>query len=698
MTHTKIPKIAIVGRPNVGKSSLFNRLVGLRRAIVDPTSGTTRDRMHATVTRKGKSFMLIDTGGYEAMRPGDIARLVLQQLKMAIAEADVILFVTDSTSGIMPVERELAIQLRKASKKTYLVVNKVDNPVTEDRALEFYELGFGRPYAVSATTKTGIDVLLEDIFSGIPEAANAPEPKTRPITVAIIGRPNVGKSSYINAILKEERVLVNETAGTTRDAIDIDFNYNGREFLLIDTAGMRHKTKLSEAADFYSSVRSKEAVQRADVAVVLIDGFDGLREDDIRIITTAMEDGKGVVILVNKCDMISQEAMRQYKMMLLSKLSAIKNIPVIFISCRTGQNIDSSLEITESIYSRSKTFLKPNELKRILDVLRNTSAIRNKEITISHVKQLSVSPPKFHIRVRASREVPDNVKRQIENTIRSVRNYEGVPIRLEVERPKKAVRAMRDMRRLHTVFLWITLSIFSVGTATADIVELKNGGKIEGVVVRSNDKIVELSVGFGSMTLPRDQINRVVTVSPDDNIVLRHAWEVKRSEIDARGEEYALAREKRFEEYGKWSEEEARKRDRRGAGKDIVVTKSDDGRSMLVDVVINETIATKMILDTGASIVILNNSFAEKLGVDISERARDVIQVRVADGRNVLARMVMLKSVKVGDDEVRDVVAAILIEGKTANVGGLLGMSFLKYFNFHINYSSMRMSLEKIEN
>ena len=446
MTHSKLPKVVIVGRPNVGKSSLFNRIVGTRRAIVDPTAGTTRDSLHAKVSVGKKAFMLVDTGGYEVDRPGDIARLVLGQLRSAMKIADVILFVTDSTAGILPQDRELALTLRKTTKRIFLVVNKVDSPSSAEKAGEFYELGLGEPYAVSATTANGINALLGEIAREIDETPSGAAQELRPITVAIIGRPNVGKSSYINAIVQEERAIVHSTAGTTRDAIDINFKYNGKNFLLIDTAGIRHNTKLAEATDFYSGVRSKEAIDRSDVAVIIIDGFDGLREDDSRIITLAMEEGKAVILIVNKCDLITDTAMRQYKGMLVSKLNVIKSMPVIFTSCKSGKNVASSLAEIESVYERSRDLLKPNELIRILNVLRDAPAIRDKEITVSHVSQDGIAPPKFNIRVKASRPVPDNIKRQMENIIRSLRNYEGVPIRVEVVRPTRAGATMPKRR------------------------------------------------------------------------------------------------------------------------------------------------------------------------------------------------------------------------------------------------------------
>ena len=283
------PKIAIVGRPNVGKSSLFNRIVGSRKAIVEPASGTTRDRLHADIKWKSKAFTIVDTGGFEDSKPGDIPRLILKQLDMAIKEADIIFFVTDVTAGVVHQDIELSTRLRKTSKRIYLVVNKADDRSSVNKGMEFFELGLGDPYLVSANNGTGIEKLLDDAAEPMEKAEIGDEMPT--VKVAIVGRPNVGKSSYLNIILNEERVIVNSVAGTTRDSIDTDFFYKDRKYVLIDTAGIRHNPKLKQSADFYSSVRAKESIKQCDAAIVLIDGFVGLKEDDSRIIEIIINDG-----------------------------------------------------------------------------------------------------------------------------------------------------------------------------------------------------------------------------------------------------------------------------------------------------------------------------------------------------------------------------------------------------------------------
>ena len=438
MPNTSLPKVAIVGRPNVGKSSLFNRIVGSRKAIVESSRGTTRDRLYADIAWKEKAFMLIDTGGFEASGDNEMTKLVLRQLEAAIKEADIIFFVTDGAVGISPQDIELASRLRKTSKRIYLIVNKIDDESQAGRAFDFFELGLGDPYAVSAVNYIGIERLLDDVAEYI--AKPAASSGTRAIGVAIVGRPNVGKSSYLNSILNEERVIVHPVAGTTRDAIDIDFNYKGRDYLLIDTAGIRHKAKVNEAADFFGTVRSKEAIRRSDVAVVIIDGYDGLREDDARIIDYVIKEGKALVVAVNKSDLINAEAMQVYNDLLIKKLNVIRNFPVLFTSCKTKKNVITSLDLIWSVYEKSRALIPPEELAAIIESLKNDGDIRNKRITVLYLKQESTMPPQFILGVKSAGPLTDNTKNHIENFLRRVRDFKGVPIRVSFENLSRAGR------------------------------------------------------------------------------------------------------------------------------------------------------------------------------------------------------------------------------------------------------------------
>jgi len=429
MTKNKLIKIAIVGRPNVGKSSLFNSIVGTRRAIVEPRSGTTRDRLYADIKWKDKEFTLIDTGGFEAKLHDDMTGLILKQLHAGIEEADIIFFVTDASAGITPQDTELASRLRKTSKKIYLVVNKIDDESISGKALEFFSLGLGDPYAVSATHNTGVDKLLDQAVAGIGQSAQTPNAKA--VKVAIVGRPNVGKSSYLNALLKEERAIVHHIAGTTRDATDTDFNYKGKDYILIDTAGIRHDLKIKESADFYGSVRSREAIKRADVAMIIIDGYDGLREDDGRVIDFVIKSGKALVVAVNKWDLNEGVSDKKCKEMLINKMNAIKNYPVIFMSCKTKKNVTSSLDAIWSAYTRSSVIISPEKLSEILESLNELGEVRYNNIKFKSLRQEGALPLEFAITSKDVNLIKDNMRRQIENFLRSQLDLEGVPVRIK---------------------------------------------------------------------------------------------------------------------------------------------------------------------------------------------------------------------------------------------------------------------------
>ena len=429
------PKIAIVGRPNVGKSSLFNRIVGSRKAIVEATSGTTRDRLHADIKWKGKTFTIVDTGGFEASRKSDIAHLIFRQLDTAIKEADIMFFVTDVRAGVVHQDVELSERLRKTSKRIYLVVNKADDRSSISKALEFFELGLGDPYPVSANNGTGIQRLLDDAARPMERGETIAE--TAAVKVAIVGRPNVGKSSYLNAVLKEERVIVNSVPGTTRDSVDTDFFYKDRKYVLIDTAGIRHNPKITESADFYGSVRSRESIKRCDAAIVLIDGFEGLKEDDARIIDIIIKEGKVLIIAVNKWDLTEGIQTSTYSELLIKKMNAAKNFPILFISCKSGRNVLSSLDAVWSAYERSKAVLAPEELKSLRKALNEDREITGKRIKFIYLAQKGVQPPAFTLGVKDVEMLKQNTKQYVENFFRRKRDFTGVPIIISYDNVNK---------------------------------------------------------------------------------------------------------------------------------------------------------------------------------------------------------------------------------------------------------------------
>ncbi len=425
ITH---PKIVIVGRPNVGKSSLFNRIIGSRKAIVEATCGTTRDRLYADIGWRGKYFTIVDTGGFEPARPGDIPKLVLRQLNAAIDEADIIVFVTDGTAGVVAQDIDFASRLRKTSKKIYLAVNKVDDRSLIMKAMEFFELGFGNPYAVSAVNGIGIEKLLDDVARDIEKPSTLI--KEAAVKVAIVGKPNVGKSSYVNSVFREERVIVHPVAGTTRDSVDTDFVYKDKNFVLIDTAGIRHNAKMHEAADFYGSVRSREAVRRCDVAIMMIDGFDGMREDDKRIIDFVISEGKALVVAVNKWDLTEGAEMLKYGEMLVKKMNTLKYYPVVYISAKTRRNVLSCLDMASSAYERSKKILAPEELKGILKSLNDTDEVRRKRVKFQYLLQEGSLPPSFVLGLKDARMLNENLKKYVEHYFRKSHDYAGVPLRI----------------------------------------------------------------------------------------------------------------------------------------------------------------------------------------------------------------------------------------------------------------------------
>jgi GTP-binding protein len=436
MKTIPVPKIAIVGRPNVGKSSLFNGIVGRRSSIVAASSGTTRDRLYAHINWYGKEFTIIDTAGFEDDGHGDMSGLVLKQLQKGIKEADIIFFVTDGIAEIMPQDRELAALLRKTSKRIYLIVNKLDRDSDADRALVFFELGLGEPYPVSAMQGRGIERLCNDLVTDMEKAAAGNDAEI--VRVAIVGRPNVGKSSYLNSILSEDRVIVHPDAGTTRDAVDIDFNYKGKEYVLIDTAGIRHNAKKGQAVNFYGSLRSKEAIQRCDAAIVLIDGYEGLMRDDACIIDACVKAGKALVIAVNKWDRAAKGlAMSDYKDRLIQEMQAVSNYPVLFISCKTGKNVKSSLDVIWAVFEKSRAVIQPKTLDRLLKSLNNSVRKINRSINFKYLIQEGAAPPRFVLGAKGNRGLSVNFKRSVENFFRTAYDFEGTPIIIRFEKKSK---------------------------------------------------------------------------------------------------------------------------------------------------------------------------------------------------------------------------------------------------------------------
>jgi GTP-binding protein len=431
--------VAIVGRPNVGKSTLFNRIIGERDAIVDPQSGVTRDRHYGEAQWNGKKFTVIDTGGYVPESKDVFEAAIREQVWIAIEEADVIVFVVEGITGVTPLDVEIAKILRQTNKKVVLAVNKIDNEKSEIYTAQFYELGVGEPFPISALHGRKIGDFLDEVVKDLPSVDGEEKNEEDQIKVAIVGQPNVGKSSFVNAVLGENRTIVTDIPGTTRDSIDTQFEYNGNRFLLIDTAGLRKRSKIKESIEFYSAIRALKALQRCDVAVVMLDATCGLERQDLRIIGEAAELKKGIVIAVNKWDLVEKDANTalEYEHALKSRLKVFDYVPVVFISAKTKQRIFKVLDLAKVVHDERAKRIKTSELNKVLfPIVKETPppAVSGKEIKIKYVTQVKSSPPVFAFFANFPDDIPEHYKRFLENKIRENFGFIGVPLTIIFKR------------------------------------------------------------------------------------------------------------------------------------------------------------------------------------------------------------------------------------------------------------------------
>jgi GTP-binding protein len=431
--------VAIVGRPNVGKSTLFNRIIGERDAIVDPQSGVTRDRHYGEAQWNGKKFTVIDTGGYVPESKDVFEAAIREQVWIAIEEADVIVFVVDGITGVTPLDVEIAKILRQTNKKVVLAVNKIDNEKSEIYTAQFYELGVGEPFPISALHGRKIGDFLDEVVKDLQSVDGEEKNEEDQIKVAIVGQPNVGKSSFVNAVLGENRTIVTDIPGTTRDSIDTQFEYNGNKFLLIDTAGLRKRSKIKESIEFYSAIRALKALQRCDVAVVMLDATCGLERQDLRIIGEAAELKKGIVIAVNKWDLVEKDANTalEYEHALKSRLKVFDYVPVVFISAKTKQRIFKVLDLAKVVHDERAKRIKTSELNKVLfPIVKETPppAVSGKEIKIKYVTQVKSSPPVFAFFANFPDDIPEHYKRFLENKIRENFSFIGVPLTIIFKR------------------------------------------------------------------------------------------------------------------------------------------------------------------------------------------------------------------------------------------------------------------------
>ena len=437
------PVVAVVGRPNVGKSTLFNALAGSNISIVQDTPGVTRDRIYADASWLDHNFTLIDTGGIEPDSSDVILSQMRDQAEIAIETADVILFLVDNKQGLQDADAKVADMLRKSGKPVVLVVNKVDNFSTQMADIyEFYNLGIGDPIPVSAISKRGLGDMLDELIRHFPEETSAEEEDERP-RIAIIGKPNVGKSSLVNRLADEERVIVSDIAGTTRDAIDTTIRHNHKEYVFIDTAGLRRKSKVKEEIERYSIIRAVSAVERADVVLIMIDADEGVTEQDAKIAGIAHERGKGAIIVVNKWDKVEKNDKTIYKFQedIRKTLSFIPYAEMIFISAKTGQRITKLFDLIDVVIQNHSLRIATGVLNEVVSeavVLQQPPSDKGRRLKIFYVTQVSVKPPTFVIFVNSKELMHFSYTRYLENRIREAFGFRGTPVRFIIrERGEK---------------------------------------------------------------------------------------------------------------------------------------------------------------------------------------------------------------------------------------------------------------------
>jgi GTPase len=428
-----MPLVAIVGRPNVGKSTLFNRLTEERVAIVHDEPGVTRDRLYGDAEWNGRTFDVVDTGGYVPHSADRFEAAIREQVQIALAEADVIVFVADVTTGITDLDQEMAAVLRRTDKPVFVAANKADNPERRLAAAELYGLGLGEVFPVSAMSGSGTGDFLDALVEALPDEPEEEDAETP--RIAFIGRPNVGKSSLTNKLLGEERSIVTEISGTTRDAIDARLEYNGRPVVLVDTAGLRRKARVTENVEFYSALRTERALRICDVAVVLLDGPAGLESQDARILRQAEDLRKGLVIAVNKWDLVEKETntARDIQNAIHERLGTLDYVPVVFISALTGQRVSRVLDVALQVADERQRRISTSELNDVVQQAlqaHRPPSWNGRLIKIKFATQVRSGPPVFAFFANHPQGVKESYRRYLENQLREAFGFEGVPITL----------------------------------------------------------------------------------------------------------------------------------------------------------------------------------------------------------------------------------------------------------------------------
>lgn len=435
------PVVAVVGRPNVGKSTIFNKFAGKRISIVENTPGVTRDRIFAEVEWLDKYFTLVDTGGIEPDSEDIILSQMRNQAMLAMDMSHVILFIVDGKAGITAADKEIAQLLRKTKKPVILVVNKIDSQSQFDNIYDFYELGFGTPFAVSGANSMGFGDLLDEIVENFPAGLDT-EYEEDIIRVAITGKPNAGKSSILNKILGEERVIVSPIAGTTRDAIDTYFEKNGQKFLLIDTAGLRRKSKIYETIEKYSVIRAMSAVDRADVVLIVIDALEGVTEQDSKVAGIAHDEGKGCIFVINKWDLIEKDnkTMSNYTKDIKEKFPFMMYAPIVFVSAKTNQRMNKILDTVEYVSNEHSKRISTSALNEVIGeavMLNQPPSDKGRRLKIYYGTQTDIRPPKITLFINDKDLTHFSYQRYLENKIRENFGFEGTSIKFEYRQKNK---------------------------------------------------------------------------------------------------------------------------------------------------------------------------------------------------------------------------------------------------------------------
>ncbi|HOE28316.1 MAG TPA: ribosome biogenesis GTPase Der [bacterium] len=424
--------VALAGRPNVGKSALFNRLAGKRIAIVDSTYGMTRDRICATAEWGGRRFTVVDTGGIDFDSSDTLRGMARRQAQLAIEQADTVLFVADAIEGLVPLDREIAALLRAAGKRVIVAVNKADNEASAAAAGEFHRLGFPDVFPVSATHGRGMDALLDALVETLVE--DEEEEVRETLRVAVLGRPNVGKSSWVNAVLREERMIVDGVPGTTRDAVDTRASWRGKVLTLIDTAGIRREGKLREAADYYSLTRTRASLKRCDAALMLLDALEGVTVQDEKLARSILDEGRGCVLGVNKWDLVRGGDTRRYRETLWGRMRFFNHVPVVFLSAKLGRGIGRSLDALFLVREQTERRVGTPVLNRILHQAWERTppaSLKGKRCRLYYAAQTGVRPPAFSLFVNNRDLLADQYAQYLSSTLRRAFGFEGAPLRLK---------------------------------------------------------------------------------------------------------------------------------------------------------------------------------------------------------------------------------------------------------------------------